>query len=57
MTRGYAVPEIWHVTHVIFILGYFLPFYTIFKLHVRPLLKKTNQKLNAFARITYSLKF
>ena len=26
MTRGYTVTEIWHMTHVIFILGYFCPF-------------------------------
>ena len=32
MIIGYTVPEIWHVTDVIviFILGYFLPFYHLF---------------------------
>ena len=39
------------------VLGSHIDNKLIFKLHVRPLWKKTNQKLNAFARITYSLKF
>ena len=39
------------------VLGSHIDNKLVFKLHVRPLWKKTNQKLDAFARIAYSLKF